>query len=86
MKNSRLRRYLEKRKDARTMQDFPGSPGGTPDPDIIKPENPTEKKIAAIDTKDGEKMLNPPSKRRKNDPGRDDGSAGAFEATETVKE
>lgn len=84
MKNPRLRRYLEQRKDAKTTQDFPGSPGGIPDPDIINPQNATEKKIAALDIKDGEKMLNPPSKRKKNNPGQDDGSAGAFEATEEV--
>ena len=84
MKNPRLRKYLE-RKDAKTSQDFRDFPGGDADPDIINPKNETEKKTAALDVKDGEKMLNPPSRKKKNDADQDNGSGGAFEATEEVK-
>ena len=77
MKNPRLRRYLD-RKDAKTNQDFRDFPGNSPREDIINPKNKTEKKVAAVNVKDGEKM-------RKEEAQKDNGSGGAFEATEEVK-
>ena len=77
MKNPRLKRYLE-RKDAKTNQDFQGFAGDKPRADIINPKNKTEKKVAAINVKDGEKRL-------KDDKETDNGSGGAFEGTEEVK-
>src|SRR5688572_6472091 len=67
-------------------QDFKGFRHGNAHENIINPGTVTQKKVAAVNTKDGEKIIKAPVKNRKiEDPG-DDGSGNAFEATEEVKE
>jgi len=67
-------------------QDFKGFPHGTADENIINPGTGTQKKVAAVNTKDGEKINRPPVKKRVIEEPGDDGSGNAFEATEEVKE
>lgn len=106
MKNSRLRRYLlqkEGRKnelankesiqanpDKHIDQDFAGFPHAPANEEVINPKTKQQKKTAAVDTKDGEKVLNPPSKKKRGGEAAgeedSDGSAGAFEATERVQD
>ena len=51
-----------------------------------------EKKVAAVETKDGEKIINPPAKKKTKPSATEtgeeesDGSANAFEATERVQD
>jgi hypothetical protein len=108
MKNRRLRNYLQQKaakKDElmqqedrktnpakHTNQDYTGYPHAPAKKEIIKPETPVEKKTAALNVKDGEKITDPKEKK-KNKPSADkideeesDGSANAFDATESVRE
>jgi len=100
MKSKRLRNYLEARKntrlagrdesirtDRKTDQDFPGYPYGTSTEEHITPENTIQRKLASVHEKDGEKILDGRAnlKRGKNEI-ESDGSGGAFEGTEEVRE
>ena len=108
MKNKRLRKYLQqkaarkneltqqedrKKNPAKhTNQDFTGYPHAPAQKEIINPKTKEEKKTAAIDVKDGEKIIDPKEKK-KNKPSANrineeesDGSANAFDATENVRE
>ena len=67
--------------DSKMDQDFPGFPYGQSNENIITPATPTEMKVAAVDKTDGEKM-----NKEQIDEAASDASAGAFNATETVKE
>ena len=107
MKNRRLRNYLQQRAARKneptpsedrktnpakhTNQDFTGYPHAPAKKEIIKPETPEQKKTAALEVKDGEKILDPKEKK-KNKPSNkineeeSDGSASAFDATEQVRD
>jgi len=69
---------VAKSQDGKTDQDFPGFPHAPANEKLIKPKTEDQKKTAALDVKDGEK--------RNADEQNSDGSGGAFEATEAVKE
>ncbi|MFT3683270.1 MAG: hypothetical protein QM791_23630 [Ferruginibacter sp.] len=69
--------------DSKIDQDFPGFPHGHSSENIIKPETETDKKLADIHNKDGEKI---DKKKYPVDESFSDGSGGAFNATEEVKE
>lgn len=107
MKNRRLRNYLRQKAerkaslktvdtqnnpDKHTNQDFNGYPHAQAKEEIINPKTKQEKKIVAVDTKDGEKIISPQAKKKnkpavsKTDEGESDGSANAFDATERVEE
>ena len=106
MQNKRLRNYLlqkEARKkestekesvqanpDKHIDQDFSGYPHAPAKETIISPKTKEEKKIAAINTKDGEKVIDPPAKKKalKKDVDEidSDGSASAFEGTESFRD
>ena len=107
MKNRRLRNYLqqkaERKADTRagdtqknpekhTNQDFRGYPHAPAKEELINPKTNQEKKVAALDTKDGEKIINPQEKKKRKLPDaeageeRSDGSANAFDATEKVQD
>lgn len=64
--------------DNKIDQDFPGFPHGHAKPELIKPVTQQQKKTAAVNTKDGEKI--------NYDEQQSDGSGGAFSATEEVEE
>ncbi len=108
MKNKRLHKYLQQKAarknepikkeniqnnpDKHIDQDFSGYPHAPAKEEVINPKTKLEKKVAAVDSKDGEKIINPPSKK-KNKPSAtgtgeegSDGSANAFEATERVQD
>ena len=108
MKNKRLRNYLQQKAgrkrdliqkediqdnpDKHIDQDFSGYPHAPAKEEIIKPKTKLEKKVAAIDSKDGEKIINPQAKKKNKSSatatgeGASDGSANAFEATERVQD
>jgi hypothetical protein len=106
MQNKRLRSYLahkEAKKNERTNkesvqanpdkhidQDFSGFPHSPSKEEIISPKTKEEKKIAAVDTKDGEKVIDPPAKKKalkkQDDEINSDGSANAFEGTESFRD
>lgn len=103
MKNKRLRNYLQQKADQKKKkeeiqdnpdkhidQDFVGYPHAHASEKIINPKTENEKKTAAIDSSDGEKIIAPPAKRKNksqdNDEEKSDGSANAFEATERVQD
>jgi hypothetical protein len=99
MKTKRFQQYLDTKRgkamenksdvathsDNKIDQDFEGYPHGQAKEKVIKPETATEKKTAAVNVKDGEKMENTTGKK-----GRDEqyseGSGGAFAGTEDVKD
>lgn len=105
MQNKRLRKYLlEKAKkkelaekesvqanpDKHIDQDFSGYPHLPAEEEIINPKSTEEKKVAALNTKDGEKVNDPPAKKKALNKQVDeldsDGSANAFEGTESVRD
>jgi hypothetical protein len=103
MKDKKFLKYLEARRnnkypfrkntghvdssDGRTKQDFPGYPHAPASKELVNPETETEKKIAGVNKKDGEKINYPkPGSEEKSDNDTDNGSANAFEETEEVKE
>jgi hypothetical protein len=69
--------------DKRMDQDFPGFPDHPAKEKIIRPETPEQKKVADIHEKDGEKRNYPENDRDEEE---SDGSANAFERTESVKD
>lgn len=64
--------------DNKIDQDFPGFPNGQAKPEIIKPKTKQQKKIAALNIKDGEKM--------NYDEQASDASGGAFATTEEISD
>src|SRR5687768_63631 len=71
--------------DNHINQDFPGYPHGNANEKLINPGTTTEKKVAGVNSRDGEKMITTPVKKRQKRE-IDDGSGNAFEGTEQVKE
>ncbi|WP_276501576.1 hypothetical protein [Terrimonas pollutisoli] len=70
--------------DKRIDQDFVGYPHAPAKEELINPKTKEQKKTAAVNVKDGEKM---DQKNKKKQPGeeRSDGSSNAFRGTEEVK-
>lgn len=93
MKNRQRKYFSDKKKkvisevevhehaDNKIDQDFPGFPYGQSKEKIINPTTETEKKVAAVDKTDGEKMT-----AQQIDESDSDASGGAFDATEKVRE
>jgi hypothetical protein len=78
---------IQKNPDPHIDQDFEGYPNGQAKEELISPKTKNQKKTAAVHVKDGEKMNVTPAEKRQGQTGPvDDGSAGAFEGTEEVKE
>ncbi len=105
MKSKRFRNYVASRSkttamnkadvshsnDAKTDEDHPGFPGGQSSPQMINPKTAEEKKLAAVDIKDGDKMTpeenaNAQAKVAETNEALSDGSGGAFEATEEISD
>lgn len=108
MKNKRLRKYLQQKADRNSDpiqkeniqnhpdkhidQDFSGYPHAPAKEEMITPKTKLEKKVAAVDSKDGEKIINPQAKKKTKSSatatgeGASDGSANAFDATERVQD
>jgi hypothetical protein len=86
--SSALKKHqVQKNPDPHIDQDFEGYPGGHANEEVISPKTKNQKKTAAVDVKDGEKMNVTPAEKKQGQTGPvDDGSAGAFEGTEEVKE
>ena len=74
---------IPKSSDAKIDQDFPGFPHGNATEKIITPETTHEKKVAAVNITDGEKM---DKKKDDIEESASDGSGGAFNATEQVND
>jgi len=79
--NSDQKKLVQESNDRKIVQDFKGFPAGAVNENIINPKTDTEKKTADLDHTDGEKMNQEEIEEAKSD-----GSAGAFYATEQVKE
>ena len=94
MKN-RFRKYVESKRntpiknneqvknsaDKHIDQDFPGFPGSPSKERIINPKTQQEKKVAAVNVQDGEKINKQPHDEEVDEQ-QSDGSGGAFSATE----
>lgn len=76
---------VAKHPDNKIDQDFEGYPHGQAKDKVISPKTTTEKKTAAVDVKDGEKMENTGGKKGRDEQD-SDGSGGAFAGTEDVKD
>lgn len=100
MKTKRFKQYLDQKREGKAIQhksevanhpdpkideDFKGYPNNPAKEKVIKPETATEKKTAAVDVKDGEKMKNT-SGKKEIDEQDSDGSGGAFGGTEDVRD
>lgn len=101
MKNKRLRNYLQQKEtgkagpvkahaiqnhpDKRIDQDFEGYPHAPAKEELINPKTKEQKKTAALNIKDGEKM-DQKNKKKQTSEQDSDGSANAFEGTENVKD
>lgn len=72
---------MENIPDKKINQDFPGFPGSPSGYELINPLTKTEKINANTNIKDGEKRSS-----EEVDESKSDGSGGAFEGTEEVKE
>ena len=70
---------IQKSSDNKIDQDFPGFPHGTAKENIIHPTTKQEKKIAAVDITDGEKVNKNAGQK---DETASDVSGGAFVGTE----
>ena len=69
--------------DNKIDQDFQGFPNGQSKEDLINPKSEADKKTAALDIKDGEKVN---KKKDEIDEEESDGSGGAFEGTESMRD
>jgi hypothetical protein len=67
---------IQKNPDKKIDQDFEGYPHGGAKENLIKPKTKEDKKTAAMDIKDGEKINYPPKETDEQD---SDGSANAFD-------
>jgi len=75
----RTSKDVEKNPDKHIDQDFSGYPHAPASKELINPKTKQEKKSAALGIKDGEKI----NKKEELD---SNGSANAFDATESVKD
>ena len=69
--------------DNKIDQDFKGFPHGTEAEKIINPISTEDKKVAAVDVTDGEKVNKDTAE---TDEQESDGSGGAFNATENMQD
>jgi hypothetical protein len=69
--------------DNKIDQDFKGFPHGTAAEKLINPTSTEDKKVAAVNVTDGEKVNKDTTE---NDEQESDGSGGAFDATENMQE
>ena len=76
---------IENHPDKRIDQDFQGYPHAPAKEELINPKTKEQKKTAAVDVKDGEKM-DQKNKKKQTGEEKSNGSANAFEGTEEVKE
>jgi hypothetical protein len=76
---------IENHPDKRIDQDFQGYPHAPAKEELINPKTKEQKKTAAVDIKDGEKMDQEDKKKQIGEE-KSNGSANAFEGTEEVKE
>ena len=74
----RTNQDVEQTPDQHIDQDFTGYPHAPANKELINPKTKQQKKLAALDIKDGEKI----NKHEEDS----DGSANAFDATETVRD
>lgn len=74
---------IQRNSDNKIDQDFPGFPHGTATEKMITPKTTVEKKVAAINITDGEKVN---KTGEETDEAKSDGSGGAFEATENMRD
>jgi hypothetical protein len=72
---------IQRNPDNKIDQDFPGFPHGIATEKLITPKTPAEKKAAAVNITDGEKMS---KAQGETDEAASDGSGGAFEGTENM--
>ena len=70
--------------DNKIDQDFKGFPDGQAKESLINPKTADEKKTAAVNITDGEKINK--KKDKDSDESDSDGSGGAFEGTERMRE
>ena len=90
--NSTKKESIQNNPDKHIDQDFKGFPYGTASEEVINPKTKQEEKVAAVDSKDGEKIIDPQEKKKnkqtatETDEENSDGSANAFERTERVQE
>jgi len=75
---------VQKNPDKHIDQDFPGYPNNPSKEAVIKPSTSTQKKTAAVKTKDGEKKTKKTAPQEKGSEQDSEGSGGAFAATEEV--
>ena len=71
--------------DNKIDQDFPGFPHGKSTEQLITPKTDEEKKVAAVNIKDGEKV-NKNDAKKETDESQSDGSGGAFNDTENTRD
>lgn len=76
---------IQNHPDKRIDQDFQGYPHAPAKEELISPKTKEQKKTAAVDVKDGEKM-DQKNKKKQAGEEKSNGSANAFEGTEEVKE
>lgn len=69
--------------DHKIDQDFKGFPNGQANEHVINPKTAEEKKTAAVNITDGEKINK--KKNKTVDESESDGSGGAFEGTENMR-
>ena len=69
--------------DNKIDQDFQGFPGGQAKENLINPKSEEDKKMAALNIKDGEKVN---KKQDEVDEEQSDGSGGAFGETENMRD
>ncbi len=69
--------------DPKIDEDFKGYPAAPSKENVINPKSPDEKKTAALNVKDGEKMDKEDAEK---DEAESDASGGAFEGTENMRD
>jgi hypothetical protein len=74
---------IRKNPDHKIDEDFPGFPNGSATEKIITPKTALEKKVAAVNITDEEKVNKNKDEKYEAE---SDGSGGAFSATEQVKD
>ena len=76
--------------DKHIDQDFPGYPHAPSKEEVITPNTKEQKKTASLNTKDGEKIITAPNKKKgssiKKGEEESDGSANAIEGTERLQD
>jgi len=84
------RQDIQNSSDNRIDQDFPGYPHAPSKEELIKPGTKEQKETASLNVKDGEKIIQPPNKKKgsriKHGEEESDGSANAFEGTEQIQD